>query len=435
MSANDLRPWQPRPGEWNLSSATHLLDRGGFGPLPGQAEALLALYLATAVDTLMQPGGHDPVYLRGIEIMLGAGELEPVAAWWMGLIVGDGDPLGERLTLMWHDHFATSNDKVLDPRLMHGQNQLFRELGRGDFRGLCHAVAKDPCMLKWLDGDLNRAGAPNENFAREVMELFVLGIGHYTEKDIREAARAFSGWGTAGRAFRYRERYHDAGEKTVLGRTAVFSPEEMLDWILEQPAAAWHIARKLLAEFITTEPSNALVECAAARLVELDWHVGALTRELLASEAFFAPEARRALIAGPVEWIARTVRRLGLNVPPRELARQAAEMGQSLFRPPSVKGWDGGEVWINAGTWTARHNAALEALARHSDAALEKALGTPASKAEAADLALDGLLPGLESSDALRQALTTEAEACASRAEALRLATALVLVSPEAQRI
>jgi uncharacterized protein (DUF1800 family) len=263
MSANDLRPWQPRPGEWNLSAATHLLDRGGFGPLPGQAEALLALDLATAVDTLMQPGGHDPVYLRGIEIMLGAGELEPVAAWWMGLIVGDGDPLGERLTLMWHDHFATSNDKVLDPRLMHGQNQMFRKLGRGDFRGLCHAVAKDPCMLKWLDGDLNRAGAPNENFAREVMELFVLGIGHYTEKDIREAARAFSGWGTAGRAFRYRERYHDAGEKTVLGRTAVFSPEEMLDWILEQPAAAWHIARKLLAEFITTEPSNALVECAA----------------------------------------------------------------------------------------------------------------------------------------------------------------------------
>lgn len=435
MSANNLSPWQPRAGEWNVATATHLLERGGFGPRPGQAEALLELDLATAIDTLMRPGGHDPVYLRGVEILLGAGELEPVAAWWMGLIVGDGDPLGERLTVMWHDHFATSNDKVLDPRLMHGQNQIFRELGRGDFRVLCHAVAKDPCMLKWLDGDLNRAGAPNENFAREVMELFVLGIGHYTEKDIREAARAFSGWGTDGRAFRYRERYHDAGDKTVLGRTAAFSPEEVLDWILAQPAAAWHIARKLLAEFITTEPSNALVECTATRLVELDWHIGALTQELLASKAFFAPEARRARIAGPVEWIARAVRRLGFNVPPRDLARQAAEMSQSLLRPPSVKGWDGGEVWINAGTWTARHNAALEGLARHSDAALQAALGKPTSKAHAADLALDGLLPGLDQASDLRQALAAEAETCATDADALRLATALVLVSPAAQRI
>ena len=353
----------------------------------------------------------------------------------MGLIVGDGDPLGERLTLMWHDHFATSDEKVGDPRLMHGQNRLFRERGAGDFRALCHAAAKDPCMLKWLDGDLNRAGHPNENFAREVMELFVLGIGNYTEHDILEAARAFSGWGTKGRTFRFRERYHDAGEKTVLGRTARFSPEEVLDWILEQPAAARHVARRVLAEFVTSEPDPALVEAAATRLVELGWNIEGLVDGVLRSAAFFDPAHRRGRIAGPVELIARATRRLDLGAPPRDLARAAAEMGQSLLRPPSVKGWDGGEVWINAGTWTARHNAPLDALADLDDDALAAALGRPDSRGAAADLALDGLLPGLADAGELRAALQREASSAGSLADALRIATALVLVSPDYQRI
>jgi len=427
-----LTPWKPGAGEWDLPAATHLCNRAGFGPRPGQAEALLAGGHEVAVAGFFEPAGHDPAYLKGITIMLGSGDTQPLAAWWMGLIRGDGDPLAERVALMWHDHFATSDDKVGDPRLMHGQNRLFRELGLGDFRVLCRAVAKDPAMLLWLDGDLNRAGHPNENFAREVMELFVLGIGNYTEEDILEAARAFSGWGTKGRAFRYRAKYHDDGEKTLLGRTAAFTPEEALDWILAQPAAARHIARRLLAEFVTPTPSDELCDATAERLVALDWHVGALLRELLLSEVFFAAEARRARIAGPVELVIRAVRRLGLEVPPTELAEAAAEMGQALFRPPSVKGWDGGEVWINAGTWTARHNAPLRALDGLDDSALVAALGRPRSKPDAADLALDGLLPGLDSVE-FRAALRVEAERADSPTAALRLATALVLVAPEYQ--
>lgn len=428
-----LAPWQPSAGAWDLAAATHLMNRAGFGPRPGQAEALLRDDVQAAVDGICAAPGHDRAFLNGIHIVLAAGELDDLAAWWMGLIVGDGDPLGERIALMWHDHFATSNDKVLDPRLMHGQNRLFRELGRGDFRALCHAVANDAAMLLWLDGDLNRKGHPNENFAREVMELFVLGIASYTETDIREAARAFSGLGTQGRAATFRQRYHDDGPKTVFGRTAHFTPDTMLDWILAQPRAPRHIARRVLAEFVTTEPTAALVQAASDRLVAHDWNIGALVRDVLGSAAFFAPEHRSGRIAGPVELVARTVRRLDLALPPRDLARAASEMGQRLFRPPSVKGWDGGEVWINAGTWTARHNAALEALAAQTD--LTTLLGKPRDHADAADRAIAHLLPGLPPDAPFRRALRTEARSAASPTEALRLATALVLVSPEAQRI
>lgn len=431
LGSEALAPWTPRPGDWDLAAATHLLERAGFGPRPGQAEALLAGTPADAVEALCTPRGHEPAFVKGIEIMLGNGELEPLAAWWLALSAGDGDPLGERLALMWHDHFATSNDKVDDVRLMHGQNHLFRELGRGDFRVLCHAVAKDPAMLVWLDGDLNRAGHPNENFAREVMELFVLGIGNYTEQDVLEAARAFSGWGTKGRAFKYRERYHDDGEKTVFGRTARFTPEEMLDWVLAQPAAARHVARRVLAEFLT--PSDALVEQGAARLVALDWNVGAFVREVLLSDAFFAPAERRARIAGPVELVARAVRRLDMRVAPADLARATAEMGQALFRPPSVKGWDGGDVWLNAGTWVARHNALIAGLETVDDDALVRALGTPRDAAHAATLATGGLLPGADS--ALTGAVAREVQSAPSPIAALRLATALVLTSPQAHLV
>lgn len=435
MRTLNLDRWRPAKGEWNVAAATHLLERGGFGPTPGEVEALAAGSFQDAVETLFAPKGHHPALLKGATALVNAGETNALAAWWIELMRRGGDPLGERLALMWHDHFATSDAKVKDTRLMHGQNQLFRQHGAGDFRELFFAVSKEPCMLKWLDGDLNRAGHPNENFAREVMELFGLGIGNYTEADIQELARALSGWGTGGpqgRSFRFREKYHDKGEKQIFGQRGNFTPDEAVELVLAQPAAARHIARRLLAEFITTEPSSGLVEAAAQKLIEADWHIGTVVRQLLLSEAFFAPETRRSRIAGPVELCVRAVRRLASRVPSKDIALAAADMGQRLFFPPSVKGWDGGSVWINAGTWTARHNALARLVEGHAD--LEVALGVPRDPAHAAQLALDGLMPGMESAD-FRRAHTREVRTASSSAEALRLATALALTSAEYQVI
>jgi uncharacterized protein (DUF1800 family) len=430
-----LEKWRPGPGEWNLAAATHLFERGGFGPTPGEAEAALEGSFEAAIERLFAPAGHHPALLAGAHSLVDAGETNALAAWWIELMRHGGDPLGERLALMWHDHFATSDAKVKDTRLMYGQNRLFRELGAGDFRELFFAVSKEPCMLKWLDGDMNRAGHPNENFAREVMELFGLGIGNYTEADIQELARALSGWGTGGaqkRAFRFRERYHDKGEKVIFGQHGNFTPDEAIELVLAQPAAKRHVARRLLAEFITTAPDEDLVDGVAERLAVHDWHIGKVVRELLSSRLFFTPATRRSRIAGPVELAVRAVRRLNSKVPSKDIAFATADMGQRLFFPPSVKGWDGGRVWINAGTWTARHNALVRLVEREDD--LDDVLGRPRTKTEAAGLALAGLLPALEDRG-FTYGLEREVAEAASPAEALRLATALVLTSPEYQLI
>jgi len=435
MAVLQLAAWQPKPGEWDLAAATHLLERAGFGPAPGEAEALLAGSVEAAVDTLFAPKGHHPALLRGAKSLVDASDTDALAAWWIELMRRGCDPLGERLALMWHDHFATSDAKVKDTRLMYGQNKLFRELGRGDYRALFLAVSKEPCMLKWLDGDMNRAGHPNENFAREVMELFGLGIGNYTEGDIQELARALSGWGTGGaqkRSFRFRERYHDKSEKTIFGQRGAFTPDEGVALVLAQPAAARHVARRLVAEFIASEPAPELVEEAAARLIRLDWNIGDLVRELLLSRAFFAAETRYERIAGPVELALRAVRRLDSNVPAKEIAQATTNMGQRLFFPPSVKGWDGGGVWINAGTWTARHNSLAQLVEKHAD--LEQALGTPRSARAAAGVAIEALLPGL-AEPAFNAALESEVRREDSPEEALRLAAALIVTSPEYQLI
>jgi len=428
VGPTDLRPWQPRPGDWNLAAATHLSERAGFGPGPGEAQALLAGSVADAVTGLFEPRGHELTLLRGAESLANANQTDDLGAWWLELMRQGGDPLGERLTLMWHDHFATSDAKVKDARLMYTQNQLFRELGRGDFRVLVRAVAKDACMLVWLDGDSNRKGQPNENFAREVMELFVLGIGNYTERDVKELSRALSGWGTKGRSFHYRERYHDEGEKQLFGRVWAFTPEAGLELVLAQPAALRHVARRILVEFVGDRPPEELVEATAQRFEALEWNVGALVREVLASAAFFTPASRRCRIAGPVELVVRAARRLASRAPSKRLASATADMGQRLFFPPSVKGWDGGKVWIHAGTWTARHNALLALLADGVD--LFAVLGRPRSSRDAARVAVEALMPAAADSP-FAAALCDEVETSASPESALATATALIVVSPE----
>ena len=434
MKLDALRPWRPAPGEWNEAAAAHLLRRAGFGARPAElAQAVEEGPERTLERLLADPGEADAELRRAAEPLLASESIELLQAWWMALILSGGAPLRERVTLMWHDLFATSHDKVDDVRLMHGQNELFRRGGLGDFRALLRGVARDPAMLVWLDGNSNRKGHPNENFAREVLELFALGIGNYGEGDIQELARALTGLGTEGRATVFRTEHHDTGEKTVFGRRGAFGPDEALELVLGHPACPRHVARVLLETFVTPRPEPAWCEELATVLVAEEWNVARTLRVLLGSNLFHSPAARRARIAGPVELVASAVLALEAHVAPRRAARWTSAMGQALFRPPSVKGWDGGRAWIHTGTWIVRHNAlAALATARRDEAGpirfeAERAFPQP----EAAALARATrarLLPGNDDAELLAALETTARSGAPARA-----CVAALLTSPDFQ--
>lgn len=430
MTSELLQPWRPRAGEWDRPAAQHLYRRAGFGARPQELERALGEGLAPTLARLFRD--HAAPELRAsIRPLLATGDLELLQAWWMALILEGGAPLRERMALVWHDLFATSNDKVDDVRLMHAQNELFRTRGLGDFRALLRAVARDPAMLLWLDGDTNRRGHPNENFAREVMELFALGIGNYGERDIQEAARAFSGWGTAGRSFVFRHEHHDEGDKTLFGRTGNWDGDGALDLVLEQPACARHVARVLLEAFVAPAAAEEWIEALARVLVQVEWRIERTLEILLASRLFFSPAARRSRIAGPVELLAVAARALDASLVPKRAARLAADMGQALFRPPSVKGWDGGRAWIHSGSWIARHNALAGLAAGARDVAeLDLAHGFAGSDESLPARVLERLLP-----EAAGQAPQAELErlVAAGGDDVRAAAVALVLTSPEFQ--
>jgi uncharacterized protein (DUF1800 family) len=236
---------------------------------------------------------------------------------------------------------------------MYGQNALLRREALGNFGELLHAVARDPAMVLYLDSASNRKGKPNENFAREVMELFTLGEGHYGERDVKEAARAFTGWGfdPATGTFLFREGAHDDGEKTVLGRTGDFDGDAVLDILLAQPQTAERLVTKLWLEFVSPRPDPREVKRLAAVLRDARYEIRPALRALLVSDAFYAPENRAALIKSPVDLVVGTLRQFQFatgDVLPFVLA--ANQLGQALFAPPNVKGWPGGEAWINSTT-------------------------------------------------------------------------------------
>jgi uncharacterized protein (DUF1800 family) len=369
-----LRPWQPRASEWDRAAALHLYRRAGFGATAAELAQALDEGLTATVARLFEMRPATELE-NSIRPLLPTGELAHLQAWWVALLLDGGAPLRERMTLVWHDLFATSHDKVDDVRLMHGQNELFRSHALGDFRALLHGVARDPAMLRWLDGDSNRRGHPNENFAREVCELFALGRGTYDEHDVQELARAFTGWGTEGRAFVFRPEHHDAGAKAIFGKSGAWGGDEALELVLAHSACARHVARVLLEAFVAPQLAPAWIEALAQALVAADWNVGEVLARLLGSEFFFSPVARRSRIAGPVELLVAASRASGGKLAPARLAELSGRMGQALFRPPSVKGWDGGRAWIHSGHWIARHNALVAiAEAAEGEFALETLL-------------------------------------------------------------
>lgn len=357
--------------------ARHLLIRTGFLPAPAEVARISALDRQQAIDALLGAVREDAQIPAPSEIAAYqppprgprtaeekrernrriAEQMRALRGWWISEMIETDSPLLERMTLFWHNHFATSAQKVRDASLMYRQNQLLRREALGNFARMLHAVAKDPAMLIYLDARASRKEQPNENFAREVMELFTLGEGHYGERDVKEAARAFTGWGLDKEtgSFVFRRRAHDDGEKTVLGQTGRLDGDAVLDILLANPATARFVVTKLWREFVSPRPDEKEIARIAAKFFDSGYDIKVAMRELLGAPAFWAAGNRAALIKSPVEFVVGTVRVFGFAVDDGQReAALAGKMGQSLFAPPNVKGWPGGEAWIDSSTLLAR---------------------------------------------------------------------------------
>ncbi len=360
MAAEFFAPLPSDSGHrFDEKRAAHLLRRTGFGASPAEIAACVERGLADAVDGLFQaPEDEAEKYARAFDVvnggMLNFGDADTCRAWWLLRMVSTAAPFREKLALFWHGHFATSVDKVEDTRLMLGQLDLFRRQAWGTFRDLVLAIAQDPAMLVWLDGESNTQEHPNENFARELMELFTVGIGHYTEQDVQEAARAFTGWHREAGAFVFHAEAHDAGVKRILGKSGRFNGGDVVNILVAQPETARFLARKLLRFFATPQPAADVVAAAAELLDRTQLNIEWFLRDLFQSRYFYSDACYRQRIASPVEFVVGTVRTLGVRQPAPELAGNLAGMGQRLLSPPNVKGWDGEQEWVNSTTLAAR---------------------------------------------------------------------------------
>lgn len=355
---------------WDLSRAAHLYRRAGFGATRGQlneavqqlpTEVVRQLVEATELDSFRE----EQAGLA--QAMVNTGEVQNLAAVWLHRMLATPHQVLEKFTLFWHGHFATSAAKVEDAQLMFSQNQLLRHHALGRFDKLVHEISRDPAMLIYLDSATNRKSHPNENYAREVMELFCLGEGNYTERDIRELARCFTGWQVKRRQFRFSGYQHDFDEKNIFGKTSKFTGEQAVQWVLDQPAAPRLVARKLIRFLICDEQPlpDRLIDPIARQLRDNNFHIGSAVQRILSSQLFFSRYSMAQKIRSPVELACGLLRTLEGTTNTLRLAEQLAEVGQSLFFPPNVKGWDGGRTWINSATLLGRANLVHELL--HSE--------------------------------------------------------------------
>jgi uncharacterized protein (DUF1800 family) len=375
---------------WDFGAAAHLLNRAGFGGPPAEIEKLVALGPETAVAHLVDYEGIEdptppPAWARPdpdrAERLAKARQATPeerrklqreekqnqrqhlldLQHWWLQRMATGPRPFQEKMVLFWHGHFATSVQKVRDGYLMWRQNELFRRLDSANWLELLRQAGKDPAMLIWLDQAQSRKEHPNENFAREVMELFSLGEGHYTEKDIAEAARALTGWSYDRQRQLFVERplFHDPGLKTIFGQTGRFDGDEFLGLVVQQPQAARFITARLWKFFAGEEPSDELASALAAEFRRAGLQFKPLLRALFLSEEFYTPRVVRNQVKSPVQWLVGSVRMLERELPPPLVCvGLLRSLGQELFAPPNVKGWDGGLSWITTNTLLARYNEA-----------------------------------------------------------------------------
>lgn len=357
--------WTPyRPTDelpWSRTRAAHLLRRAGFGASSDEIDAAVAQDPAEVVANLVAPD-LDAEFEREsaafATTILASGNPKQLSAWWSYVMLRTPHPLLEKTTLFWHGHFATSAEKVEDAGAMYRQNRLFRQYALGDFDKLTHAISRDPAMLIYLDSATNRKAHPNENFARELMELFCLGEGNYSEKDIQELARCFTGWEIRGGSFRFNRFQHDTGTKSVLGHSGPMPEGESIDVVLDQSAAPQFIVRKLIRYFMFDEPvaSDELVEPLAKELREHAWDISHVVRRILTSQLFYSEHVVGRKVRSPVDLVVGLLRTLEGSTNAYQLGDDLHLLGHGLFYPPNVKGWDGGRAWINSSTLLGRAN-------------------------------------------------------------------------------
>ncbi|NQW18640.1 MAG: DUF1800 domain-containing protein [Chloroflexi bacterium] len=384
----------------DLALIAHLLRRAGFGATRDELEAYAANGYDATVEGMLHPPAErsylpDDILRRYHHDFQDIRTNGSAASYWIYRMVTTNAPLEEKVALFWHRVFATAQTKLIQGKPILSQLDMFRKYGMGSFREILIQISKDPAMILWLDNQDNHNGAINENYGREILELFSMGVGNYTEEDIKECSRAFTGWTIANTDymamkmrnntarpygyidwhFEYRPDDHDEGEKTFLGKTGNFNGEDVIDIICEQPATAQFIARLLYHSFVADEPpvpqwplvapkDPAAIQLLTDSYFESDYNIGAMLKTLFTSDFFKDESAHFARVKSPVELVVGTLRQAGgFDGPTYDVYASAAAcgyMGQALLNPPSVEGWQGGDDWINTGTVVERVNFACD---------------------------------------------------------------------------
>ena len=366
-------PSQSMP--WNIDRVKHLHRRAAFGATWSELQRDLQSGPEAAIERLLRGKPRSDGQREDFESIASvigdaaahSDDENRLKAWWLFRMLFTPDPLREKLTLSWHNHFATSNLKVNDLQLMRQQNELLRQHATGRFGKLLAAIVHDPAMLVWLDANSNRRGHPNENLARELMELFTLGSGNFGEEDVKQAAKALSGWSIKSGAIQYREEHHDASDKAILGEMFNFDVDSLSVLLLKQEATshriAWRLCDLLMGEgAVSADATDELARGLRERQLDVSWAVETILR----SELFFAHKNIGSRVSSPVEYALSTVRALEmLDKPPSTLvlAEWCTQLGQDLFRPPNVGGWSGGRNWLNSRTVVGRFNFAAALVA------------------------------------------------------------------------
>ena len=381
---------EPYAGTWSPRLAAHLLRRAGFGGTPQEVARLAAMPVHAAVDSLVNfaPAEALPpqdIYdpreaLRqnfggALSALMGSDEqrrelfkeirkeerrsLISIQNWWLNRMLSAPAPLQEKMALYFHGHFTTAAiQKGVTPQMVVDQNQLFRKNALGNLRELTWQVSTDPAMLLYLDNAKSDAQHPNENYARELMELFTLGVDNYTENDVRESARAWTGWVVVRRTgkARFVAGRHDNTSKTFLGKAGNWNGRDIVDIIYQQPACASFWANSLLNFFVYNDPEPELVQSVAVLIRKNDYNLKPVLSTLLRSNVFYSARAYRALVKSPVEFVVGTYKAFGLTSIDLRAQRALVQMGQILFYPPNVAGWPGGANWLTTQTTIAREN-------------------------------------------------------------------------------
>jgi uncharacterized protein (DUF1800 family) len=342
---------------WNLQRVGHLYRRAAFGANWAELQAGLTSGPDKAIESLLAGGPDAEPFPPAIAKANNGFQL---SSWWLKRLLESKHPLREKMTLFWHNHFATSNAKVNNTGAMIGMYDLLYRQSLGNFGAMVQEITLDPAMLVWLDTVTSTRGQPNENYARELMELFTLGIGHYSEADIREAARAFTGYEIKDGRGRLNPAKHDGTNKSVFGKTGNWSADDIVKSCLKQPACPYFIVGKLYRYLVseTDSPSRELL-APLAEAFAADFDIGKLVARILRSNLFFSDTAYRARVKSPVEFAVGIVHALEGRVPASALSVALESLGQRLGYPPNVKGWDGGQIWLNAQTLLYRQNLAL----------------------------------------------------------------------------